>query len=497
MKIKNTIKGLLFILISAFIFIPSTMVKAAYANINVSAPGSATVGATFNATVTVSSDENIMSYEYNLSYNESVLTLISGVKYNADNLGSTTSTSRTFTFKVIAPGSSSITVVDALVTGQATDFTDPGISGASITGNAAVVAPTPPSGGSSSGGGSSSTPSKPTTYSTNNYLSSLAITGYTITPEFNKEKDVYNVSVDANVEKINITATPEDAKSRIDGVGEKEVTEGNNKFEIVVTSEKGTTKTYTLNVLVKDENPIEVKINNETYTIIKRLTVLKKPETCEDTKTTINDIEIPTYFCPNTNYTLIGLKDTSGVSNLYIYDEKNNSYSLYNEISFSTLKIGIIDENKSFTGYTKMKTYVNGVQVIGYKTDKLSSYTLLYGINLETGKKNWYLYEQSENTIQKFDLNEFNKTNKQINNAKMLIYGFGGISIVLAFLLIVVSVNVTKKKPKKEPKLILKDNDKEKVEPIKTEKIDDKKEKAIKEEKVKKKKSKHDMFDGL
>ena len=81
-----------------------------------------------------------------------------------------------------------------------------------------------------------------TEYSTNNYLSSLSISGATLSPSFNKNTLQYTATV--NVENVTISATKEDSKATVTGTGAKSLNYGQNAFSIQVKSESGSTRTY-------------------------------------------------------------------------------------------------------------------------------------------------------------------------------------------------------------------------------------------------------------
>ena len=50
-----------------------------------------------------------------------------------------------------------------------------------------------------------------------------------------------------------------------------------NHHEVKVTAENGSVKTYVINVIVKKYNPIEVKIGDETYTVVRKKSLLEAP----------------------------------------------------------------------------------------------------------------------------------------------------------------------------------------------------------------------------
>ncbi len=82
--------------------------------------------------------------------------------------------------------------------------------------------------------------------SKNNNLASLRVVDYELTPVFHKGVIFYAVDVDNNLNSIVIEAIPEDNASTITGVGRQTLKTGENYFDIVVESEAGTTKTYTI-----------------------------------------------------------------------------------------------------------------------------------------------------------------------------------------------------------------------------------------------------------
>lgn len=65
---------------------------------------------------------------------------------------------------------------------------------------------------------------------------------------FKAQTTTYNVTVPTDVESVTIYANAQDNKAKVSGVGKQNLQTGENKFDVVVTAEDGTTKTYTLNI---------------------------------------------------------------------------------------------------------------------------------------------------------------------------------------------------------------------------------------------------------
>lgn len=105
--------------------------------------------------------------------------------------------------------------------------------------------------------------------SNNNYLSSLSVDGTPIS-NFNKDTLTYTLSaVENDKTSMELSATAEDTKAKVTGTGIKNLEVGENTFEIVVTAEDGTQKSYKVNierkavVTNKEDNNKENVNNNE------------------------------------------------------------------------------------------------------------------------------------------------------------------------------------------------------------------------------------------
>lgn len=79
-------------------------------------------------------------------------------------------------------------------------------------------------------------------------LETLAIRQGTLEPEFNSNTTKYKVEIANGIDKIDILAIPQKEKATVKILGNGEMKEGNNKIEIIVLAENGTTnKKYEIN----------------------------------------------------------------------------------------------------------------------------------------------------------------------------------------------------------------------------------------------------------
>ncbi|MBE6139448.1 MAG: cadherin-like beta sandwich domain-containing protein [Firmicutes bacterium] len=239
------------------------------------------------------------------------------------------------------------------------------------------------------------------TYSKNNYLKSLSIDGYELTPAFNKDTLEYTVELEPGTEKINVNAVSEEKAARITGAGEIKISEGTNTISIVVTAENGNERTYKITANVEEKDPIEIKINNKTYRVVKKRELLTLKDGYKETSININNFEIPAMHNEVTDVTLVGLKDEEGNINLFSYNSKTGEYKEYKEFTFDLMNLYIHDTKD--TKYKKVSIKINDVGVTAYKLEGIEDYYLIYGTNTSTGYEGYYLYDMKENSIQRYD----------------------------------------------------------------------------------------------
>lgn len=431
------------ILFSIFIlFLTPNIVKAASANVQISAPSSVYVGDNVTVSVTVSSSAPIGSWQYTISYDDSILSYVSTTAeapQRAANVSTYGKTSVTYswTFKAIGNGNGSFNI-DGIVIG---DFdTDEAMDiGGSTSASINVIKPSNNgNNGSNDGNNGGHSDYK---YSDDNNLSSLNIEGFDI--DFDSSVTEYSVSVPNDTKKVKIGATANDGNASVSGIGDYDVKEGNNEIKIVVTAENGDTKTYKINVVVKELSPIEVKVNDKTYSVVRKNDKLPKVNaTYKSSTILIKGESVPCYHSEITDIYLIGLMDDKGKVELFNYDSKSDKFSVYNEINIGGLYISLVDNKDVPAGYKSGLVKIGDKEYSGYLKD--GAYSLLYGINLETGEKNFYSYDSSEGTLQKY------VSSNVVNNKyySYIIIGLIGLCI-FEFIMLIISVVSKNKQLKK------------------------------------------------
>ena len=319
-------------------------------------------------------------------------------------------------------------------------------------------------------------------YSTNANLSALRVVDHVISPEFNKDTLEYTLEVENDVEKIEIKATKADNSASVSGTGVKELTEGLNKFNVVVTAEKGNKKTYVINVTRKELNPINVDVDGFNYTVVRKADALEAPTYYSSTEIEINGEKVPAFSSDITGYTLVGLKDEEGNIDLYSYTD--TGYKLYKQVGVEGLVFIPGNNDKLITGYEQSKNItINNTNVKGYVNDNKKDYVLVYGMNAATGESRWYMYDTIEGTFQRYE--EYVIEEKEEKNIYFILtIIFGGIA-GLALVVVILLVSKNSKIRQKNEKLITMLQALREAKKEKDTFVDKSKEEAKKEEKKK------------
>ncbi len=437
---KKLFKKLSLIIISMMLMFSNiTPLLAASASLSVSSSTSkVVVGKTFTVTFKISSSTALGSWRFTPSYDTSKFKLVSGDTSVADYASnkSTKSRSYTYKFKAIGTGTGTISVKNA----EAYSYSESYLSVSKGSKKITVITQS----------------QLEASYSKNNNLKSLSIDGLKLSPSFNKNTTSYKVEAGANTTKIKINAKAEDSKSKVSGTGTHKVSEGENKFKITVTAQNGTTKTYTVIVNVTDPNPIEVTINDEKYTVIKRESSLDQIEGFTKTTTKINEQNIPTLFNETNNLTLVGLKNSEGETEMYIYDSENNTYKLYEDTILDQMKVLPLSMDRKFEkNYEKTTITIEDVEFEALKLNSAGLF-IIHARDLNTAEENYYQYDEKTNTMIRFIEEKIVKDtskDEKIEDYKKIIIVLGAETVIIIIVLTCILISRLRKNKIRKQKI--------------------------------------------
>ena len=409
-----------------------------------------TVGSSIKVTVSVGNvgkdSGKVGAWEYCVVYDNTKLTLVSPTSACvADYVGN--STSVTFTFKVKASGSSSITLTDV----ELYDFgTEEKIQSSFGTVNINAKAQE-----------DISSDTKEKTGSDNAYLRALEVVDYTLSPAFDKKTQSYEVEVPNNVTEVGINAFKEDPKAIISAnvkdIDHIQLTEGVNKVVITVRAEKGNKLEYVVNIKRAEEDPIVVNIDGKEYTVLRSLEEVEKPKYYTDSSLEIEEQTVESLSSDVTGYTLVALKDEDGNVVLFSYSE--GSYERYVEVNNELTTLIPKETKKLIEGFTQSKEIdINGNKVTVYYNDSNSDFVLLYAMNVGNGETAWYSYDIKEGTLQRYN-GEVKVEKKGKDIYFYLAIAFAVIS-GLAILIVFIVLGLNNRLKKKNDRLVNKLRDK-------------------------------------
>lgn len=421
---------LFFITLVCLLLIPS-MVNATSGTIKVTGASTTVVGNKVTVTVKLSAGA---SWEMDLNYDKSYLQLVSGGGEAGGTNMVNTSTGKpnrtyTFTFKALKKGSTTVKIGSYYVV-------DDNFQTVSISTSAKTIK-------------IMTQEELEASYSKDNNLKNLAVEGFEISPAFSKDVLDYTVNVPEGTTSVNIIASANDSKASISGDGAVTVTEGTNNIPVVVRAENGSEKAYNLVVNVIDENPINVTIDKTNYTVIKLRSNYTCPELFTETTVKINEFDIPACYNEKINYTLVGLKKEDGTVLNFVYN--NGKYEEYSEIIGTSLKVIALHYDGEVAGLTEEEEIINDANYQVFKFSDSSRFYVIYGMNVETGEKGFYVFDTENKTFSAYDTEYIDYLKNQNKTYLYVILAFGiGLFLSLICVIKLVSGKSKKEKNKKE-----------------------------------------------
>lgn len=303
-------------------------------------------------------------------------------------------------------------------------------------------------------------PVVPKVKSSNNYLSSLTVEGYELDRAFDKETLEYNVTLEPFTKSISINAQTENDSATVKGTGTLEVNDIENKYEVVVTAEDGSKRSYVINATLKVLKELSVSIDNKKYSIVREENRIEPLTGYERKDISIFGEDVLAYYNDVTKLCLVVLSDEEGNLDYYIYDD--GKYSKYMEVNFSGLRLCLLDstnkndfnEIEMEIGEEKIKAYTLSLKNKDNTTyamdEEINNYYLVYAMSVNTGNKGYYLVDKKENTAISYDESLFlDILDDNDDNYKTYFFiALGCFGILLIVIACVLIINGKKKKNK-------------------------------------------------
>ncbi len=272
--------------------------------------------------------------------------------------------------------------------------------------------------------------------SSNNNLSNLSVSGHEI--NFNKNTTTYKLETTSS--KVTVSATKEDPYATISGTGTKNLSFGLNTIKVVVTSEAGTKKTYTINITRKDTRSDDaklssLKVNNTNINLTPNQTIYNTSVEKDITKaqisaTTNND---KATFVAGYGPRTVNLSYGQNTFKLIVKSEKGNTRtytinitrkdtrSSNNNLSSLSVSVGKINFNKNTTTYNiDTKSDVTSATISATLEDQKATFVTGYNprtVSLKEGFNSFQIKVKNEKgTIKTYTINITREDGKSRNN---------------------------------------------------------------------------------
>ena len=204
---------------------------------------------------------------------------------------------------------------------------------------------------------------------TTNTLDSITVSDCTLDPVFNSATTEYDCTVKNNISSVTVNATATSSKSKVRGLGAKDLVEGKNTLPIRVIAEDGSEKIYNINITRKAGAS---SLKNE----IMKNTVITANPTLNTSSNNTND-ESGLYKSTATN---------TGDPTYYFRGNVENNY-----VKFAGQTWRIVRINEDGTIRIVMQDGINSNANIAFNSSR-NNYTYMYYTNSEakTQLESWY-----------------------------------------------------------------------------------------------------------
>ncbi len=419
-KVRKIAAGILFMLLFIGI-IPLHTVLAADGSVSVAVSSSSViVGDTVNVSVTLNYGAGVSTAQFNVNYDASKLSYVSGDADGSSFSGvipitfmpSDYPTSYTWNFSFKANQTGSCTISTSAVV-----FIDPDVN------------PFSPSMGSAS-------VSIGAVGSDDATLNSLQVGGASLSPAFAKWTTNYTCYVGSDVTAVTIGAAASQGGRTEVGGNPGSLNYGGNNITVTSYAPNGKTMTYTINVVRSEpateptstEAPettaepetmygVNVKIDNASYTIDSNYAADILPEGFASNLTTYNGKDVLAATNSKYKVTLLYLLDKDNKGAFYTYNSKDNSFYKYVMITGDGHSYILADPEKAASkpdGCTQKKIKVKGTEIDAYVGEDNDEFAYFYAVN-DKAETVWYCYDTVEETVQRMNLGATQSISEDLN----------------------------------------------------------------------------------
>lgn len=200
-----------------------------------------------------------------------------------------------------------------------------------------------------------------------------SLDGCILSPSFNSNTTSYTCK-ETEEASININAVATDSSATVSGTGKKNLNYGNNKINIVVTSESGTKKTYTISITRKDTRSSENGLASLSVSV---------GDLDFDTNKTDYTVNVDS-STTSVNIEASAVDENSKVTGMGTYELKEGDNTFFIQVTAANglskmYTVTIVRKNRDIGPSTKLtKIVVNGKEI------SLSASSKVYAIGVDS-----------------------------------------------------------------------------------------------------------------
>ena len=230
-------------------------------------------------------------------------------------------------------------------------------------------------------------------------------------PQFSADTTYYDLNVENNAKKLNITATASHSAATV-MLSDTNLNVGYNTITITVKAEDGSTKQYVINVnkaaeeTTEDESQNKIIIGSKEYSIVNYTEESDIPEGYEIIDYNYNGTVVKALKGLGTEIVLIGLTADGANVEHFIYFEANNQFYKFALIGVKSAQYVILEmpsqiENVNIPSeYILSSIDINGNAVDVYEIPN-TNICLVYAMNWN-GEEGLYYYDKDNHTMMSY-----------------------------------------------------------------------------------------------
>ncbi len=208
------------------------------------------------------------------------------------------------------------------------------------------------------------------TLDSDNTLKSLSIDNCTLLPTFSSSVTEYSCTVANTIESINITAEANSNNAKVKGIGNKNLTVGENNLTVRVIAEDGNEKMYNINIIRNEKIATNINIFGKNFEVIE-----KEPTLTTSSNNTSDESGL--YATTNTN---------NGKATYYFRGNVENNY-----VSFAGFIWRIVRINEDGTVRIIMQDGINNNANYQFNSNTFNYLNMYYSDSeAKIILENWY-----------------------------------------------------------------------------------------------------------